>query len=372
MKIAYITLHKVRNYGSVLQAYATKRVLEKLGHDPVMIDYCSPRFVEGNRIHDEFMQFKYRHKNNPVIKSLFYMAMFPTVKKKKKVFEKFLKENIVSTKQYFDIEELRNDPPEADVYCTGSDQVWNFKTNGFFERPFYLDFGKDSIKRIAFSASFGRSALDDNELAQICMPLSRYCAIGVREMSGLSILEHLGIENRVNTLDPTLALEPSEWMQITSDKSPFKEKYILVYEFSKASNVGAYAKELSQKTGLPVKRITYAYHDFHKGEDCILLPSVIEFLNLIRHAEYVVTNSFHGTVFSTVFRKKFAAVYPANFSVRLGDYLRLTNMTERHVEKPEDICRIEETIDYDRVHLKLAEEREKTLLFLQKHIEGEV
>ena len=86
MKIAYITLHKVRNYGSVLQSYATYRVLNRLGHDPVMIDYCSPRFVEKHRVDDEFSRFKYSKKNNPLIKTLFYAVMSCSIKRQRKQF----------------------------------------------------------------------------------------------------------------------------------------------------------------------------------------------------------------------------------------------------------------------------------------------
>lgn len=371
VKIAYITLHKVRNYGSVLQTYATKKVLEKLGHEAELIEYCSPRFVEENRVNDEFRRFGYRKKNNPLIKGLFYTVMSVSLRKQKQVFDGFLGKYIPSGKKYYDIEQLRADPPQADVYCTGSDQVWNFNTNGFFERPFYLDFGPEGVKRIAFSASFGRNQLNDGELEQIQEPLRRYAAIGLREKSSLPILEHIGVKNAINTLDPTLTMEVADWQAMTQEKSPYKEKYILIYEFNKSSNIGDYAKELSRETGLPIKRIAYWCHKFHKGEKRAVLPSVEEFLNLIRHAEYVLTDSFHASVFSTVFKKQFAAIYPEYFSVRLDDFLKLTNMSERHIARPEEVMNITRKIDFDAVHEILAQEREKTLLFLQKHILGE-
>lgn len=371
MRISYITLHKVRNYGSVLQTYATDKLLKSIGHESQLIDYCSPRFVESNRLNDEFRRFKNPKKNNPIIKKLFYMIMSFSVKKQEKCFESFLEGALQTTKEYLDIEELRADPPIADIYCTGSDQVWNSKGNGFYERPFYLDFGDASVKRIAFAASFGRSQLDQEELDQIAPTLQRYYAIGVREMSGISILNELGINHSANVLDPTLMLTPKDWWDMTSENSPFKKKYILVYEFNKSSNIGRYARELSKKTGLPIKRVTYWYHERHKGEKCVCLPSVQQFLNLIRHAEYVITNSFHATVFSTVFQRKFAAVYPQHFSVRLDDYLRLLEITDRHIDSPDDIGNIENAIDYNAVNEKLQNARNQSLQFLQKAINGD-
>lgn len=372
MKIAYITLHKVRNYGSVLQTYATYKILKNLGHEPILIDYCSPRFIEKNRIDDEFRRFKHPKKNNSIIKPLFYFVMSVSVKKQRKQFESFLSSEMLRTKPYYDLESLKSDPPDADVYCTGSDQVWNIDGNRFFERPFYLDFGAPSIKRIALSASFGRTQLNEEELSSCRELFGHYSAIGVREASGLSILKELGVENCENTLDPTMILDSDEWIKMTSETPMFKKKYILVYEFNKTSNIKQYAKELSRRTGLPIKRITYWYHERHKGEDCVVLPNVCEFLTLIRHAEYVITNSFHATVFSTVFKRKFATVYPEYGGVRLEDYLRLTGMLERHISNPADIGAIDKSINYDEVYSKLEQEREKTLFFLQRAIKGDI
>ena len=352
-----------------MQTYATQEIIKKMEHDPILINYCSSRFKEENRINDEFLRFTYKNKNNPVIKSLFYIVMSFSIKGQEKCFESFLRNNVSLTREYNSIDELCENPPCADIYCTGSDQVWNLKTNGFFERPFYLDFGDKTIRRIAFSASFGRDSLEKSEIKQIYGPLKRYSAIGVRESSGLSILKELDIDECENTLDPTLMLDVDEWKKMTSETSPFKEGYILIYEFNKSSNIGEYAKVLSKRTGLPIKRITYWYHERHKGEECVVLPSVNEFMTLIRHAEYVITNSFHATVFATIFRKKFAVVYPKHFSVRLEDFLKLTEMKERHVKKIEDIGSICNEIDFDRVHSIIQNERRKTLLFFKKQLD---
>lgn len=366
MKIAYITLHKVRNYGSVLQAYATQRVFKEMGKDVVLINYCSPRFSEENRIKDEFERFRYKNKNNFIVKKMFHLIMSFSLRKQRKQFEHFISHKIQCTDLYKSIEELRESPPTADVYCTGSDQVWNIKTNGFFERPFYLDFGDENIKRIAFSASFGRNVIETDEMKLISHCLKRYSGIGIRESSGLSILEKIGIDKIENTLDPTLVLESDKWFKLTDDERPFKDKYILIYEFNKTSNIGLYARRLSEKTGLPVKRITYWYHEHHKNEQCIVVPTVEQFLTLIRHAEYVITNSFHASVFSTVFRKQFAVVYPKHFSVRLADYLKLIGVPERCVDEVDDIVKIQEYIDFDKIHSILDDERNKTIKFLQK------
>lgn len=369
MKIGVITLHKVRNYGSVLQTYATQEVLSGLGYEASIIDYCSYRFQEKNRLSDEYSRFKFKYKNG-LVHLAFNAMLSPSLWLQRKIFDSFLEERLTLTRSYSSIEELEENPPEADVYCTGSDQVWNIKTNGYVERPFYLDFGPVDKPRFAFSASFGRPKLDEDEALEIGLYLSRYTGIGVREKSSLAILKDLGVQHFENTLDPTLVLAPSEWIKLTPVERPYNHKYILIYEFNKSSGIAEYARKLSQITGYPIYRITYWYHERHHGEKCIVVPSVYEFLQLIRHAEYVLTNSFHATVFSTVFRVKFATIYPKAFSVRLEDYLLLVGLSDRHLNSIDKIERINKPIDYDRVHEKLAFERERTLTFVRDTLQS--
>lgn len=371
--VSIITLHKVRNYGSVLQTYASQKFFEEIGFNASIIDYCSQRFVENNRIEDEYERFKFKYKN-PIIKILFILLMNPSLKKQRRIFETFLEENVrLSDEKYYNIEELQSNPPEADILCTGSDQVWNSETNGFIERPFYLDFGDRDICRIAFSASFGRKELSKNEMKYIKPMLMKYSGIGVRESSGMEILKDIGFENYANTLDPTLAVNPNIWQNMADDSVKKLGEYILIYEFGKKSNIEQYAKRLSEKTGLPILRIGYWYHKKYKGEYNFILPTVQEFLGLIKNAEYVITNSFHACVFSTIFKRNFFAVYPEQFGIRLKDYLDMIDMQHCHLKNVSDIDNriVDFEIDYEKVELILNDMRKNTQKYIKELVQKE-
>lgn len=368
--VATITLHKVRNYGSVLQTYATQKFFEDEGMEAFIIDYCSPRFVESNRIEDEYKRFRFKYKN-PFVKLLFKAIMVPSLKQQRIVFDGFLRDNVrFSDRKYYSAQELKNNPPKADVYCTGSDQVWNSRTNGFIETPFYLDFGSVSVRRIAFSASFGRSELPEEEVKVIIPFLRAYRGIGVRESSGLKLLADMGVVNSANTLDPTLAIEPDIWYKKVEESTLPDGDYILIYEFGREGNIEQYAQELSKRTGLPIVRICYWHHKKVKGETNIVLPTVPQFLGLIKNAQYVVTNSFHACVFSTVFKRKLLVVYPSHFSVRLENYLRMTGMEQCHVNSMNelDLFISDFGVDYEKVWKQLDELREKTKNYMRSLI----
>ncbi len=359
MKIGFITLHKVRNYGSVLQTYATYKFFQNMGHECTCIDYCSPRFVENNRLKDEYRRFK--GKKNLLIKLLFSLVMIPSIKKQEYIFEDFISKKVkFSDQKYFSNEELRQSMPPYDILCTGSDQVWNSNTNGFIERPFYLDFCEDNVKRIAFSASFGRSSIPDAEAEELKPMLKRYAGIGVREKSGVRLLNSLGIQAE-NTLDPTLACPPELWHALADESSvKIKEHYLLIYEFNGNGEIDKIAEKIAKEKRLRIVRISYWYHKQVKGETNIVLPDVATFLALIRNASYVVTNSFHAVVFSTIFHREFVAVVPLAFSVRIEDYLSLLKINNRLYNDSASFSACATPIEFDQVDQILVCERIKT------------
>ena len=365
--ISVITLHRVPNYGSVLQTYATQEVFRHLGCSSTTIDYWPKRFQPDERIAEHYRTFRFRHKNF-LVKWAFSKVMRKSLVRQDAVFGDFLSRRIALTKPYYSIESLVADPPAADIYCTGSDQVWNTKTNGFVESPFYLNFVPKNKRRIAFSASFGRDTIPNDEREAIAEDLLQYTGIGVREPSGLNILRSLGIKSYAHTLDPTLAVSPSLWYKLADQfpMSNIRGDYILIYEFNKDSVIDSVAETISRKTGLRIFRITYfAHRKIPQGQYPVLLPSVEQFLWLVKNATCVVTNSFHALAFCSIFKTKFAAIYPQHYAVRLDDYLRFTGLQNRHLLSANvPVDSILKDIDYTRVHDVLEAKRESTLAFL--------
>lgn len=370
MKISVITLHNIKNYGSALQTYATQKILRSYATEVEIINYYRKNALEENIVQSRMKKSKIFSKNF-LTKIVGKILIGQSVKKQCKVFNKFLKENINLTKKYSSYEELRDDYPEADIYCTGSDQVWNSDWNEGIDKAFFLDFVPDNKKRIAYAASFGKEKLDDFEIEETRKLLEKYSAISVREDSAVQIVKDLGINNVVQVIDPTLMLTKEEWKGLVQDIKQ-KNKYILVYQLNtKNPSFDKYVKELSKRKKMPVVRISNTIYQKIKYGKFIYCPTIEQFLSYFANAEYVVTDSFHGTGFSINFNKKFVCIFPQKFSSRLQSILNLTGLEERQVKDFKNFDLIDKNIDYERVNKIIQGEREKAKRFLYNAIKGE-
>ena len=364
--VGIISSHRVVNYGSILQAYALQYSIDKLGYKSEYIDYHPERTKMFNMLKNLKNKNKLL-KKNPILCLAARIIIFPSYLKRFYSLRKFLKKHIKMTiKKYNKYDDLLNENFNYDVYCTGSDQVWNSEWNNGIDKPYYLSFVPDSIKKISYAASFGREELFNWEKEETKELLSKYSSISVREKSGLKILKELGIKNGQCVLDPTLLLNNEEWSKLTNNK--FKnQKYILVYNLNRNKDIYNYAKELSKRTGLKIKYITYQLHDFYLPGKMYCNPSVEDFLSLFKYATYVVTDSFHGTAFSINFNKEFVVIYPKKFSTRLENILELFDLKDR-IDKRNSYNIINKKIDYNKINLKLEEERLKSIDFLKNSL----
>lgn len=334
MKIYTITCHDVYNCGASLQAYALQEYLKSLGHDVLIIDY-KPDYLSFHYkwswfVNDSSSYYK-KCKNNPLYRFLYvtrrYIKELRTISKVRS-FDTFTRKYLNLTKKYSSYEQLRKYPPIADVYIVGSDQVWNDLPlyNGK-DPAFYLQFGKNHVKKISYAASFGSTTkLNKNAERWI----SQLDAVSVREESGLALL----LDNQINATkvcDPVFLLGKNSWDNIIKD--PNKEKdYILVYNLGpKDSNIWEQAKRLSALTGFPIYAII-TKERYNEADKLIENVGPIEFVSLINRAKYVISNSFHATSFSLIFEKEF---YSYKFitekaSRRMRDILILLGIENRY------------------------------------------
>lgn len=360
MKASIITLHAVLNYGSVLQTYATQRLFEKHGFETEVVDYRRDAVMltslKSILLNKEF-GLGYKAK---------LILMLPSSKKSRKIFDGFLNRNVKQTdicyREESDFEEY---PIDADVYCTGSDQVWNTGWHNEIPRPFYLTYAPNDKRIISFSASFGKEHLDEWEKSGTKELLDRYDYISVREKSAVQIVEDLGIKECEHVLDPTLAINPQIWYDLAADRV-VKEKYILVYQLNNNSKFDEYAEKLAKKKNIKLIRLCTRYDQLRKTGNGIVLPTVEEFLALFRDAECVITDSFHATSFSLIFNKKFINIFPELFSTRLASILELVGLKERKLTDYSNFDLFDKDISYSGVNDILNKERTKTEAFLTK------
>ena len=342
MKIGIVTYWKsTNNYGEQLQNYALQAYLKDLGHEPFLIRYD----YENDRIRRSLPKRLVRAINPKRL-----VRYFVSNRNNRKIiedrsdhprgFESFREEYLSMSREYSTFEELRNDPPEADMYICGSDQVWNSFSGGLFEMRnrlgvFFLNFGKDNVKRVSYAASWGRVSIPEEEKSFIQPLMAKFDAVSVREKSGIDICCRLGRTDAQLALDPVLLHSADKYRQLfaLNEKHSSEDKYVFFYYMD---NDGDYNRQAvfdwAASHNLKVIYVTDDWHDLYERS----FPSVIEWLELIDNAEYVVTNSFHCSVFSIIFEKRFGVIKRfgvyTGMNTRMDSLFELCEMTPRYID----------------------------------------
>lgn len=354
MKAAVITLHSVCNYGTQLQAYATQEKLKEYFNEVAFIDYRRPD-TYGIKLLKTFT------KGN-----IFKIpAILPTLIYWKHNFGGFQKRYLNFTKKkYLSLEDFNEFEDIADIYFSGSDQVWNTGWNKGIIPPFYLDFVPDDKPRYSYASSFGKSKLEEDEIVEAKKYLDKYKMISVREDSGVEILENqLHISNAIRLVDPTIAMPAKFWRNI-APKRKIKEEYILIYNLNKSKEFDKYAEELSKRTGLKLYRFCTRFDQIFRNGKSIIMPDILDFITLVDNAKIVLTDSFHATAFAMNLNTEPICIYPDNYSGRLSSFLDLVDSQQRHAKNYDDFDVIERHVDFNNVNKILEKERRKVDDFL--------
>lgn len=244
MKVDFITRHAIPNYGSILQTYATQKVLNKLGCDSEVINY-----IRMDETANKTIVTNCNIKGNGIkskIKRLGYIIIQgPNVKHMHKKFSKFRKTYLKQTeKEYNSVEELRNNLPNADVYCTGSDQVWAKIGSVNYDETYFLNFVPEGKRCISYAASLGKSKIDEELEKKLPELLKKYETILVRENTAEEIIKEKGFNNVKQVLDPTLLLNNEEWSSLAEKTKLDEKEYILVYQLHHNKQMEDYLKNL--------------------------------------------------------------------------------------------------------------------------------
>lgn len=360
MKIAIITLHHVRNFGSLLQTYATQTVIQMLGCETVVIDFVP----KGLRL---FTGIKTIKSSGNVVQDIIRKigaTLFFSISQASMI--RFLNKTIVMTKkQYHTYRELVMDAPSADVFVSGSDQIWNTQNANEADdiNAYYLQFVSDK-RKVAYASSIGKNQFDDAaEVEKVKNYLKSYYAIGVRESQAVALLDSIGISNAVHVLDPTLLLDRNEWKKLIKRKSS-KKPFVFVYNLNRNSNIKSYARLLAKEKNLKIVNFSDTM-DFIKDANNRLHNTVYDFLYYLYYAEYVVTDSFHGTAFCINFSKQFVTFGAPRFNSRIISLLKKFSLDSRFLSEVQNDCNvILKKIDYEYVNKCLANERAKSIQFL--------
>ena len=369
-----MTIFQVPNYGSVLQAFATQTVLEKLGYECDVINYNYPN------------DWHYRHGfirpsalKQRVKKALGLLGIH--VDKFKTGIETFRKSRLNLTRLYKDLDDLAaEDWSGYTALITGSDQVWNPRfLKG--DSAFMLSFGQD-VRRISIASSFACDSLPSELIHKYKSCLARYSAISVREGSGLRILrEQLGLECPSCTmLDPTLLLSADEWTsKLKLRDKPDCRKYVLLYvldyAFDPRPQILDIAAKMKERYACDTI-ITFSERDSPEvselGAVSVEVRSVDEFVGYFKNATVVVTSSFHGTAFALNYSRPLISVCPQKSDERQQGLLNELGIPSNGVAATSPIESIDTLdADYDtfKVQSALTARRQKHLEWIKASIE---
>lgn len=344
MKIAILTQPLHNNYGGLLQAYALQCYLKTQGHDVLTVDFISDRKPRLWGIQGIISRFIKKYiLNKPIA------HVIPINAQEKRAIsqhtDRFRSENIHTTQRVNELAEfsyIKN--YHFDAYVVGSDQVWRPEYSPGMS-AFFLDFlGDDSsIKRVAYAASFGLDHCDEFspvELDKYGRLLQKFDAVGVRENSAVTLCkEHFGVEAS-HVIDPTMLLEKNDYCRLVErDNSPISNGNMMVYVLDQSPEKQSIIDNVAAARGLKPYTVI--------PESDGVYPPVTQWLRGFMDAEYVVTDSFHGVVFSIIFNKQFIAI--GNPGRGLARFISLLNMFALEDRLISNIKQLDEQLINNRI-----------------------
>ena len=354
---AYIRGHN--NYGSLFQYYALQQYLNKFGVEAYWIRYMFPiRSMVYDFLIKCFVELRHGFRVSNIFSHVKVQADFKSFMHRK---------CRISAVKYRSIEQLYKFPPNADFYVAGSDQVWG----GCLE-PNYLTFvPKDKLK-IAYAASFGKSELSYEHLKHITNWVKNFDAVSVREKSGISICDSMGV-NAIQLLDPTLLLDDVDYISDNVQKIE-KKKYVFCY-FINENNLNNlhfnHIWEFCRENGMKLKITGIEGPETVIPLKFLCRCSPDSWLNHYKYADYIVTNTFHGTVFCIIFKKQFCVLLQeggaAKQNERLLSILEIFGLQDRILKHNQSIKDVmEREIDWQYVESVKNEWRVKSDEFWNK------
>jgi len=379
-KIAILTQPLHDNYGGLLQAYALKETLKSLGHSPLVVNRHG---AGSNSFRRKLSNLKNTLLNRPVRTNQYLSDRQKAVISEKTIGfrSQYIPElsHLITTKRGMKILLTQ----DIDAYVVGSDQCWRPRYSPCISN-YFLDFAKESqgIKRVAYAASFGTAEWEFNEADTLeCKNLLKlFDAISVREDDGVALVQnYLGRADAIHVLDPTMLLPTTAYDRITTEqKVPDSNGNLKVYVLDKNSEKEEFIQQAASRLNLkafevmPERRVQQEKVTDANVES-FKYPCPSEWLKGFQDAEFVITDSFHGTVFSILYNKPFIALGNERRGMsRFTSLLRMFGLEDRLVldlraDGATEL--LERNVDWPQVNEILGREREKAMNFLQDNLE---
>lgn len=338
MKVLTLTTYEGYNYGASLQAYALQHYIKSQGHEAELIRF-EPEYLT------RYYAFWYvnpdsRLSKNAVTRMIYRLMKWAhrrTTLKRKRLFDYFNHHVLSETAEsYHSSQALMDNPPSADLYICGSDQIWNILYEAGRDPIFYLDFVKEG-KKASYAASFSFLDLPEEHFSRIRQSLKSFDAVSVREYQGKALVEQMGVECTW-VLDPVFLLSPGDWQALIDREDipsyhkdeALSENYLLIYDFEGDEALKLFAQAYAREHQLKIYAITdrfplaYADRNFKNA-------GPVDFVRMIKGCSCMISNSFHGTVFSIIFHKEFYVFnrQKAKVNSRMESLLKMFGVEDR-------------------------------------------
>ncbi len=378
MKSVGLVTYYGENYGGMLQAYALQRYVKYLGYE------C--KIISNDFMYKSTNSTRLTAKINNLRQ--FIKSPFSYMDKRKSMhaysneralasacFRDFLNKYIdIDNTGYDTYQQYLDNPPQYDVYLSGSDQIWNpnlYHKNGYY----FLEFAPENATRIAYASSVGVSSVTKEQASFMKPHLKKIDVISTRETDGSRIVQGITGKDVRTVIDPTLLLNGEQWSEIAAE--PVVDKpYIFCYLFGERDYISNIKKQVKEITGLDLVCIPYIARELSGDDMKVFEAGPAEFISLIKNAEFVLTDSFHATAFSINLKTpflslcRFAKNDVRSMNSRLNTILSLVDLEDRLIDENDKITKeMLFDIDFEKAHKLLDERRKEDAEFLKNAIE---
>ena len=359
--VSYNIYCNFTNYGSALQTWALHQAIKKLGYTPVLVDYCPDILANKDPLNPFGNMWDKDEESRRMVE-----LMMPAIRKNFEKFDCFYHERFSRTAKKYTSANFNDvvSDEKMDGFVCGSDTIFCIEEFQGFDDGYYANYDCMKKHSVAYAASFGSAIFDESTYPDLNKRLSNFKAIGLRENRMLGyVSSHCAVPCARNT-DPTLLLSADEYTLIESERQ-LDEKYLLLYSRRYNPKMEEYAETIAKRKGLKIVEISLRSENSRKGHIMRYDAGVEEFLSLVKHADFVVTNSFHGLIFAVQYRRPATVFSRSQATNKISELLSLFGMEHSLSVTGEEQYH---EIDYDKVHARIGNARIESYDFLRMEL----
>ena len=369
--VGILTWITYENYGTFLQCYAMNKTIAKFDFNVETIQYI-PRKTPNSMItleSNSVIKYYFKRFFKKIFNKKTIPILYEAMSERHTNFNNFKNNYINLTDKFFTSSQLFTLNDKYDYFVCGSDQIWSPLV---FDSHFFLDFVTNKNKKIAYAPSIGTNNINNTFIKQKIKELiNDFDKVSIRENSGKQIIKELTGNDVPVVLDPTMLLDYTEWDELADNDYCVPEKYILCYFLGCNEKYWKYIKQLSKKENMPLVVLPVFNNDFERSEYVLKDVGPSQFITLVRNATFICTDSFHGSIFSILYKKPFAVFSRFtkrdawNQNSRIDTLCENLKLTNRRVTKYQTLLTIfENTIDWHETYSELEKLRKESMSYL--------